>query len=131
MNKTRHLKRQLANGTLSRREFIERAAALGVAAATASSLWSGAAHAAKKGGRLRVGMAHGSTTDSLDPAPFENGYTSTLNYTVNNHLAEIGTSGKLEPELAESWEASPDAREWDVQDSQGRRIPQREDTGCR
>ena len=37
---------------------------------------------------------------------------STLNYTVNNHLAEIGTSGKLEPELAESWEASPDAKEW-------------------
>ena len=112
MNKTRHLKRQLASGTLSRREFIERAAALGVAAATASSLWSGAAHAAQKGGRLRVGMAHGSTTDSLDPATFENGYMSTLNYTVNNHLAEIGTSGKLEPELAESWEASPDAREW-------------------
>ena len=112
MNKTRHLKRQLASGTLSRREFIERAAALGVAAAAASSLWSGAAHAAQKGGRLRVGMAHGSTTDSLDPATFENGYTSTLNYTVNNHLAEIGTSGKLEPELAESWEASPDAREW-------------------
>ena len=131
MNKTRHLKHQLASGTLSRREFIERAAALGVAAATASSLWSGAAHAAQKGGRLRVGMAHGSTTDSLDPATFENGYMSTLNYTVNNHLAEIGTSGKLEPELAESWEASPDAREWTFKIRKGVEFHKRKDTGCR
>ncbi len=112
MNKLKELEQQLLSGKIDRRDFIQRAAALGAAAATATSLWSGAAQAAKKGGRLRIGMAHGSTTDSLDPATTENAFTSVMDYTINNHLAELGTSGKLEPELAESWEASPDARQW-------------------
>ena len=100
-------------GSMSRREFMARAGALGAGAVMASSLLSPAALAAtpKKGGRFRVGMAHGSTTDSLDPATFENGYMSVLNTTWNNHLAEVTTEG-LEPELAESWEASADATTW-------------------
>ena len=100
-------------GSISRREFMARAGALGAGAVMASSLLSPAALAAtpKKGGRFRVGMAHGSTTDSLDPATFENGYMSVLNTTWNNHLAEVTTEG-LEPELAESWEASADATTW-------------------
>ena len=112
MNRISQLGQRRLTGTLSRREFIGRSAALGVAATAAGPLWSGAAQAANKGGRLRVGQAHGSTTDSLDPATFENAFMSSLNYTINNHIAEIGLSGKLEPELAESWEASPDARVW-------------------
>ena len=100
-------------GSISRREFMARAGALGAGGVMASSLLSPAALAAtpKKGGRFRVGMAHGSTTDSLDPATFENGYMSVLNTTWNNHLAEVTTKG-LEPELAESWEASADATTW-------------------
>ena len=100
-------------GSLSRREFMARAGALGAGGVMTSSLLSQAALAAtpKKGGRFRVGMAHGSTTDSLDPATFENGYMSVLNTTWNNHLAEVTTEG-LEPELAESWEASADATTW-------------------
>jgi peptide/nickel transport system substrate-binding protein len=76
---------------------------------------SGTAHAAepKKGGHLRVGVGHGSTTDSLDPATFENAFMSNgVGYAINNHIAELGTSGELEPELAESWEASDDAVQW-------------------
>ena len=34
-----------------------------------------------------------------------------LNVTKNNHLAEVTVNG-LEPELAESWEASADAATW-------------------
>ena len=100
-------------GSISRREFMVRAGALGAGGVVASSLLSQAAFAAtpKKGGKFRVGMAHGSTTDSLDPATFENGYMSVLNVTWNNHLAEVTPSG-LEPELAESWEASSDASTW-------------------
>ena len=100
-------------GSISRREFMARAGALGAGGVMASSLLSQAALAAapKKGGRFRAGMAHGSTTDSLDPATFENGYMSVLNVTWNNHLAEVTTTG-LEPELAESWEASADATTW-------------------
>ena len=33
-------------------------------------------------------------------------------HTRNNYLTEIATDGSLVPELAESWEASPDAKVW-------------------
>ena len=112
MNRINQLQVQLKRGQLSRREFMKRATALGIAATTAASLCSGAAHAANKGGRLRVGMAHGSTTDTLDPATTENSLMTLLTYGIHNHVAEVGSSGKLEPEIAESWEASPDAKEW-------------------
>ena len=118
MRQIKQLKRRESGNSLSRRTFMGQAGALGVAAAS-GPLWSSAAQAANKGGRLRIGSAHGSTTDSLDPATFENAYMSYLNYSTNNHLAEIGTSGKLEPELAESWEASPDARVWTFKIRQG------------
>ena len=68
----------LANGKISRREFMAQTTALGAAAALSPLLLSGTAEAAepKKGGHLRVGMGHGSTTDSLDPATFENNFMS-------------------------------------------------------
>ena len=115
-------------GAISRREFMTRAAALGAGGVLASSLLSNAAYAAtpKSGGKFRVGLGHGSTTDSLDPATFENQFMSVLNYTKNNHLAEVTAAG-LEPELAESWEASSDAKIWRFKIRQGRRVPQRQD----
>jgi peptide/nickel transport system substrate-binding protein len=109
------LKKRLAGGNLTRRAFFERATALGLSMAAATKLMSGTAEAAepKKGGHLRVGVGHGSTTDSLDPATFENAFMSNgVGYAKNNHIAELGTSGELEPELAESWEASDDAVQW-------------------
>ncbi|MCH8998289.1 MAG: twin-arginine translocation signal domain-containing protein [Proteobacteria bacterium] len=108
------LGRQLTGGRISRRDFMGRAAALGVTAALASTLASTALKAAapKMGGHLRTGRGHGSTTDSLDPATYENAWISGVNYFLHNHLAEIGKDGKLTPELAESWEASADAATW-------------------
>ena len=110
----KELEKLLGHGKISRREFVTRAAALGVTTALASSLASQAVLAAtpKKGGKLRMALAHGSTTDSLDPATYENAFTSTLNYAKNNHIGEVGTDGTLQPELAESWEASSDATTW-------------------
>ena len=107
-------------GSISRRQFMARAAALGAAGVLSSGLLTQAAQAAapKRGGKFRVGVAHGSTTDSLDPATFENNYMSVLNYAQNNHLAEVTVNG-LEPELAESWEASTDARTWRFKIRQG------------
>ena len=108
------LQGQLTDGKISRREFMGRTAALGVTTALAGTLCSQAVKAAtpKKGGKLIVGLGHGSTTDSLDPATFENGFSNNLNYGVNNHLAEVQGDGSLAPELAESWEASSDATTW-------------------
>ena len=109
------LKNTLSNGQVSRRRFLQQASALGVSAAVAGTFASGAGHAAspKPGGRIRVGLAHGSTTDSLDPAiAGENGFMGVLNYANHNHLGDVGNSGVLEPELAESWEGTNGATQW-------------------
>ena len=87
---------------------------LGISISVASGLWSKTAEAAKpkKGGHFVLGMGHGSTTDSLDPAATENFYQTNFGYTRHNHIAEVSPEGKLVPELAESWEATPDAKTW-------------------
>ena len=107
------LSRELTKGRISRREFLGRSAALGVTGALAVSL-AGQALAAepKRGGSLKVGLGHGSTTDSLDPGSWENGFTGKLGYALQNHIAEVDEEGNFVPELAESMEASDDATEW-------------------
>ncbi|MBT6275670.1 MAG: ABC transporter substrate-binding protein, partial [Chromatiales bacterium] len=90
-----------------------RAAALGVAGA-APSLLTNNAYAAtpKKGGKLRMGLGHGSTTDSLDPGTHENGMSQMVVFSYTNHLTEVDNTGKLIPELSSSFEASKDAKTW-------------------
>jgi peptide/nickel transport system substrate-binding protein len=99
---------------LNRREFVRRATAFGLVAPFAVSLFAISANAAtpKKGGRFIVGMGHGSTTDSLDPATHENGFSAYLTYTYANNLFEVDNTGKLVPELAESFTTSKDAKTW-------------------
>ena len=64
------LSKRVASGKLSRRDFLGRAAALGVSAALANGFLSTAARAEGpvKGGILKAGMQGGSATDSVDPA---------------------------------------------------------------
>ena len=106
---------------LTRREFMQRAALLGIGMSAASGLWSGMVQAAepKKGGRLKIGMGHGATTDSLDPATSNHSFAMIFIFTRHNHIAEIDPTGKLIPELASSWEASPDAKTWHFKVRQG------------
>jgi len=108
------LERQARQGKLDRREFIKRAAALGIAAPFASSLLSQSVHAAtpKKGGKFVIGLGYGSTTDSLIPGQNENGFLSVLSYSFQNQLTEIDNQGRTVPELAESFEANADATTW-------------------
>jgi len=110
------LEKAAREGKLDRREFIKRAAALGLAAPFAASLLSQSVHAAmpKKGGRFVQGTAHGSTTDTLDPGTHENGMMTNVVYTYANHLFEVDNTGQLVPELAESFEASSDATTWTI-----------------
>ncbi len=114
MSKITMLKACLRDGKISRRDFLAQASALGLTIAAASTLADSARAATpKKGGHFRAAMGHGSTTDSLDPATYENGFmNSGVNFSICNHIAEVGSSGTLEPELAESWEASDDATTW-------------------
>jgi peptide/nickel transport system substrate-binding protein len=96
----------------TRREALATGAAAGAMAAGLSIAPGVARAAPKKGGTLRLGIGHGSTTDSLDPATFENLYMQTVGAACYNKLTEIGNNGDLLPEAAESWEVSPDATTW-------------------
>ena len=115
MSQRKQLEQLLSQGRISRRQFVKRMTALGFAASVPAGMLASmpAYGAPKKGGTFRVGLGHGSTTDSVDPASWENAFTQfTFGYGSNNHLTEIRPDGSLGPELAESWEASPDAKVW-------------------
>lgn len=104
---------EVQNGRMSRREFIGRTGALGMALTVSTSLFN-QAHAAtpNKGGHMRLAMGHGATSDTLDPAKIENGLQWVATFGVANTLTELDAGGNLVPSLATEWEASPDAKVW-------------------
>ena len=114
MKQLHHYAKLLQEGKIGRREFMGRAVALGATVTLATSLAGRAALAAapKKGGTLRVGIGAGSTTDTVDPATFLQNFTQFLGFGLRNNLTEVSSTGELIPELAESWEATPDAVTW-------------------
>ena len=103
---------KLTLGAIDRRQFMTSAIAAGIAIPTALSLASDAIAATpKKGGKFRMGLGHGSTTDTLDSGTSENHFTLVNGYTFGNHLTEINNEGKLVGELAETFE-SDDGKTW-------------------
>ena len=97
------------SGRLDRRGFLKTTAT----GAIAATLPMGAAFAApKRGGHLRVGKGHGQTTDTLNPGTWENGFTIGMAFAIHGRLTEVLADGTLAPEVAESWEATPDAKTW-------------------
>jgi len=112
----------LTLGKISRREFMGRAAALGVTTALATSMATKAVKAAepKQGGRLRQALTGGGTGDSLDPAQILDSYMINVSFgMLRNNLTEIAPDNSLIGELAESWEASDDAATWTFKIRQG------------
>ena len=99
---------------LNRRGFMEGALATGATVAAASTLWSTqvAAQTPKKGGTFRVGVHDGNTADSLDPGTTESVYMIQLSHVSRSYLTEITNTNELGPDVAVSWEATPDASEW-------------------
>lgn len=117
-----HLKRLLASGRISRRNFLAQTVALGATAAMASTLASkvGVAATPKRGGRLRAAITGGGTGDVLDPAQILDNYMIAISFgQLRNCLTEIAPNGELVGELAESWEASADAASWRFKIRQG------------
>jgi peptide/nickel transport system substrate-binding protein len=102
------------SGRLTRREFMSKASALGLSLSLAPALFATKSHAQtpKRGGRLRLGLSGGSVSDTLDPAVIEDVMGISLNWQIRNSLIEIDDRGNLIPELAESWESTPDASQW-------------------
>ncbi len=105
---------QARAGRIDRRRFMEGALFTGASVAGASALWGSKvlAQTPQRGGTYRVGMHDANTGDSLDPGTTESVYMIQLNHAFRSYLTEITSDNELGPDLATSWEASPDAREW-------------------
>ena len=114
MAEIERLESLLRAGKINRRQFLNGLAALGISMAIVPDLFTRGAEAAtiKKGGRLRLGMAGGSITDSLDPAKIVDTVMQSVNLQLRNCLIELNYKSEIVPELAETWESSPDASEW-------------------
>ena len=99
---------------ISRRQFVARVSALGLAVAISPAMLVSRAQAAvpKKGGRMVMGATGGSTTDSMDPATLTSNMNQNLNWQIRNNLVEIDHNFNAIPELAESWDSTPDAKVW-------------------
>ncbi|MGE3149827.1 MAG: ABC transporter substrate-binding protein [Pseudorhodoplanes sp.] len=97
--------------TVTRRHFMGAATVLG-----AAPLLSGVAAAQsaqpKRGGRVRLGIAAGGPSDTLDPATIIDAWQQNISYQTRNTLVELLPTLQPGPELAESWEPSADAKTW-------------------
>ncbi len=109
-----YLSRRVASGKLSRREFMGRAAALGVAAPVATSLLASAAHAAGpvKGGIMKVGSGGGESTNSLDPATYASDVPFLNGKCFGDTLVDVNVDGSIDHRLATEVGASDDAKIW-------------------
>ncbi len=109
-----YLSRLAVSGRLNRRDFLGRAAVLGVSAVAANSLLGTAARAQapQKGGILRAGMQGGAATDSLDPATWASQVPYFFGRQWGEQLAQISPEGEMKPALATEWGASDDAKVW-------------------
>jgi peptide/nickel transport system substrate-binding protein len=109
-------KARLLRGTVSRREFMGRAAALGASTAAISTLLASAdalaADTPRKGGVLKLGLAGGSTTDSMDPRSWNDSVMIDVGHGVYSGLVEWAQDGKPVPELAEKLEPTNGAKDW-------------------
>ncbi|MFN4143356.1 ABC transporter substrate-binding protein [Aestuariivirga sp.] len=104
----------IGSGRITRREFVQLAIASGMTAAGATSLYSSTARAQpKSGGSAKFGMAHGSATDTLDPASWPDTFTQTAFWgAMSNSLTEVDAKGEIQPDLAESFEPADGAKRW-------------------
>lgn len=113
--------RLVARGRLSRREFLGRAAALGVTATLANTMLVDAVRAAGpvRGGLLKAGLVGGESTNSLDPASFLTQVMFTFGKSWGEYLLTINPDGSLRRCIAEDYGASEDAKIWTFKIRQG------------
>ena len=99
-------------GGIDRRQFITSMLAAGVVLPTAMTMAGEVmAQTPKKGGSYVQGVGHGSTTDSLDPGTYENGFMVNLALSTGGALTEVAPDGSLKGDIAESFD-SDDAATW-------------------
>nr|WIE89117.1 ABC transporter substrate-binding protein [Mesorhizobium sp. WSM4875] len=101
-------------GTITRRQLIQGGAAAGLGMSLSGVMpnISYSQEQPKRGGSLKLGLAAGSTTDSLDPRAPGQTFLYVARAGLYNYLIEMDSDKKLVPELAESWDVSKDAKQW-------------------
>src|SRR5687768_17093535 len=89
----------LRRGRISRRDFIQFGLAAGLTAFAAEKLFISTARAQPKtGGSAKLGMAHGATTDTLDPGSYLDTFPQTAFYgSLSNALTEVDVKGNVVP----------------------------------
>ena len=100
---------------MSRRDFMQFAIAAGMAPALASATFDNAVAQStpRKGGKFRIAIGHGSTTDTLDPATYPGLFSAVALWgTASNGLTEIDADGNVVGDLAETIETSADLKKW-------------------
>ncbi len=110
------MKKALADGKCSRREFLRTVTLLGVSATAAYSMAglpgfvsSAIAATQKKGGVLKYGMQ---VQEMADPATYSWTQKSIVSRHITEYLVETGPDNITRPSLATSWEASDDLKTW-------------------
>ncbi len=111
-----YLSKKVADGHMTRREFVGRAVALGVTAAAANMMASQAqadGHATpKRGGMMKIGSSGGESTNTQDPALTASEVPLNNLRSWGETLVEVNKEGGIEFRMAESVEASADAKQW-------------------
>jgi len=120
-NELEFLSRYVVVGKMSRRDFLGRAAALGVTSTFANTLLSGAARAAGpiKGGIIKAGLQGGEATNSLDPASFLSQVPFHFGKCWGEYMVRLKRDGSIENLIAEEIGASDDAKTWTMKIKQG------------
>ncbi|WP_299738632.1 ABC transporter substrate-binding protein [uncultured Roseobacter sp.] len=110
----KHLSERVTKGLMTRREFVGRAAALGVTAAVANSMLATAAKAEGpvKGGTIKIGASGGESTNTQDPALTASEVPLYNLRHWGETLVDVGADGSLEMRMAESVEGTADAKKW-------------------
>ena len=100
---------------ISRRGLLKTGAAAGVLSLTGMPL-----KAQSRGGKLTAGLGGANTSDSWDSRTHSDIFMiAAAHGTVFDCLTEVAADGSLVGELAESWEATPDAVTWTFNLRQG------------
>lgn len=108
-----HLNDMAGKGRLSRRDFLGRAAALGVSAALLPSLADKAfAQTPVKGGVLKAGLQGGESTNSLDPALNLSQVPFNFGKCWGEFLVRLTPEGGVKNLIAEEINPSDDATVW-------------------
>jgi len=108
------LLKEMDAGRINRREFLDRAAALGISATIGATLLGQSAYAAtpKRGGEVRVATEESSQTESYDPTKMVSGTDAARAYQVYNRLCNLDRNLVPVPNLAIEWESANEASEW-------------------